>query len=45
MAGEREIIAEDKGERELELREDDGVKMLTGRLGEFVEEDSFDRVE
>lgn len=44
-AREREIVAEDKGERELEPREDDGVEMVMLRLGESVEEDSIDWLE
>jgi hypothetical protein len=45
VASEREIVTEDKGQRVLELREDNGVEMVTSRLGELVEEDSFDWLE
>ena len=44
-AGEREVVAEDEGKGELELREDGGAEMLASRLGESVEEDSLGGVD
>lgn len=44
-AGEREVALENEGQGELELREHEGVEILTSQLGEPVEEDYLDWLE